>query len=130
MFVNRVKVGQALYPLNRPGYDEATGNFGKWLVVDQQLPLQTEDAEGRLLTHGPPYLMVGCHRNVEDKEFRDFSYSNSIFDEVAIWLWRLETNCTHDETLYFDGGYGNSVAVLLTYCNNLTESRCSSPNSS
>ncbi len=49
--------------------------------------------------------MVGCHRNSRDDSFRDFGYGDAKYDELAIWTRKLRVNRTHDETLYFTGGY-------------------------
>jgi hypothetical protein len=50
--------------------------------------------------------MIGCHRNADDRRFRNFCIANTRYDEMAIWTRKLGTNATVDETLFFTGGYG------------------------
>jgi hypothetical protein len=57
--------------------------------------------------------MVGCHRNMDDKKFRNFCMPNTKYDELAIWTRKLGTNASVDETLYFTGGYGKREVLLL-----------------
>lgn len=112
MFVNRVKVGQAVYPIERPGKSDT--EVGDWKPVAEQPRIYAENALGERSAHDPPYIMIGCHRNSEDADFRDFSHDNSAYDELAIWTRKLVVNRTHDETLYFTGGYCNFSGMLFS----------------
>jgi hypothetical protein len=51
--------------------------------------------------------MVGCHRNVDDRKFRNFCMPSTSYDELTIWTRKLGTNASVDETLFFTGGYGD-----------------------
>ncbi len=91
--------------MQRPRFGDAAAPAGNWLEARPLDP--TDDTqygwEGK--AERPPVLMVGCHRHSGDNDFRDFSQKRSVFDEVNIWTRQLEVNRTHDETLYFTGGY-------------------------
>ncbi|XP_059078438.1 uncharacterized protein LOC131876911 [Tigriopus californicus] len=101
LFVNAMKVGHSVLPMERPGVNETANDLGSW-------------AEGRVLTPdgtwkgGPmdaPIILIGCHRNSDDLTFRYFRGQSVAFDELSIWTRKLEINRTHDESLYFLGGY-------------------------
>jgi hypothetical protein len=57
--------------------------------------------------------MVGCHRNVDDRKFRNFCMPSTSYDELTIWTRKLGTNASVDETLFFTGGYGDLLFFLL-----------------
>lgn len=51
----------------------------------------------------PPVVMVGCHYDHANAKFDHFSGAE--FDEIALWSRKLGTNATHDETIFFFGGF-------------------------
>jgi len=99
--------------LNRPGRDDSTGELGKWNKGRDQPPLHTFDAEtGAEIVQRPPYIMVGCHKTSTEVDFRDFGWPGAVYDELAFWMFKLEVNRTHDQTLYFMGGYSGEIMSL------------------
>ncbi len=85
LFINGRKVGQSLLP--NPARFEPVTNY----LIDG-VP--------------PPVLMVGCHYDYDSHTYTGFS--DGEFDEVAIWDKFLVTNSTHDQSLYFLGGFGKT----------------------
>ena len=63
--------------------------------------INTTGETGAVKQHPHPYIMIGCHRNSDDTDFRDFSFSSCSVDELAFWTRKLIVNRTHDETMYF-----------------------------
>jgi len=107
MHINLEKVGQALLPMERPDFDEETGNPGKWEVLPP-LSLPGKNGKGEMkkgVTEGPPVIMFGCHYDQLESAGEFTHYSEATYDEMAIWTRKLQVNKTHDETLYFMGGY-------------------------
>ena len=117
------QVGQSLLPLRRPGYAPAvapaadgTGGspevWGNWTILP---PVQVprKDVYGNPVPgqfDGAPVMMFGCHWNQIDggqvtapAKFDHFNMAS--IDEAAVWSRQLTVNMTHDETLYFLGGY-------------------------
>jgi len=100
MYINGKKVGHAVLPLNRPA--------GGW-INGGVLQGKPSDLTWKGINYNSPIIMIGCHRNADDKKFRDFCMPNVLYDELAIWVRRLGNNASVDETLYFMGGYGNFI---------------------
>ena len=110
MYVNTRKVGHAFQPMPRPGANPSAGAVGGWRAYDPPTaPLITATRTGETLTQHPPFLMVGCHRNLADEEFRGFAHPGSRFDELAVWTRKLQDNRTHNELLYLTGGFIDSI---------------------
>lgn len=105
LYVNSEKVGHAVFPLERPRYGDPAAPAGNWLEARPLDPTDDTQYGWDGMAVDPPVLMVGCHRHSGDTGFRDFSGKTTIFDELTIWTRQLEINRTHDETLYFLGGY-------------------------
>ena len=121
LYVNLEKVGQAVLPLERPGYVaaavfNATHNsaevLGAW-GIQPPLKIPAKDATGNIIAgkfEDAPTMTFGCHYDtMEDGALLaqpkfDF-FHEVIMDELAIWTRKLQVNKTHDETLYFLGGY-------------------------
>jgi len=116
MYVNLEKVGQALLPKTRPGYQPANATHaevpGAWTILPP-VKLPAKDKLGKPVVgefDGAPVMMFGCHWNQMDEgqvtspaKFDHFNKAS--IDEAAIWTRQLTINKTHDETLYFLGGY-------------------------
>ena len=111
MFVNSKKVGHAPQPLARPGFDKALNKMGSWKATPAMTSIRTRDVTGRVISQAPPMLMVGCHRNSDDDDFKDFGY-NATYDELAIWVYKLVTNQTTDQALLFTGGYSMNSSKI------------------
>ncbi len=116
LYVDSKRVAHAIYPLTRPNEGEAETPKGKWLEAK---PLDPEDATQsgwpeEVKGSKKPVIMVGCHRTSADEGFRDFSQSEATFDEIAVWTRRLEINRTHEETLYFTGGYCKELRIVIS----------------
>ena len=107
LYVNSEKVGHAIFPLQRPRYDAASNDLGAWLEGPSLDPVDpAQPGWNTQVALRAPVLMLGCHRTAADAAFRDYAdYAVRRYDEVNIWVRRLEVNRTHDETLYFNGGY-------------------------
>lgn len=117
LYVNLEKVGQAVLPLNRPGYIPGNGTEGSevpgaWTVMEP-LKIPAKDSAGNIVAgkyDGAPIMTFGCHYDLMESgsmlpspKFDHFHEAS--IDEMAIWTRRLDINKTHDETLYFLGGY-------------------------
>ena len=108
MYVNQVRVGQAVQPLPRPPTN--------WTQLPP-LQLPAKDPSGTVIPgkfEGAPVMMFGCqYTQVENGASLTpptFKYFHAaVFDEMAIWTRKLVTNKTVDETLYFLGGYEASL---------------------
>ena len=103
LYVNSEKVGHAVFPLNRPGSDLTAGEKGHWEEAPLLDPYEQHWPEEQAVQ--TPVIMVGCHRHSFDSGFRGFMSKRTALDELAIWTRFLVVNRTHDETLYFTGGY-------------------------
>jgi hypothetical protein len=107
MYVNAEKVGQSYLPLERPGTNAMAGEKGSWIAKSTLQQVTTISAvTGASQTQTAAMAMVGCHRNSDDLNFRDFAYPNTIFDELAIFDHRLTVNRSVNEILFFTGGSG------------------------
>ena len=102
MYVNAEKVGHAIQPIQRPKYVNQS-DIGIWVDAGPLTPNPADPAWGG--HDRPPVIMVGCHRNTDDSSFRHYATSATSYDELSIWTRKLEVNRTHEETLYFTGGY-------------------------
>jgi len=117
MYVNLEKVGQSVLPLQRPGYQPGDGTPGSeipgaWTVMEP-VKIPSKDSSGNIIAgkyDGAPIMTFGCHYNqfeegsmLSTPKFDHFHEAS--IDEMAIWNRRLDINKTHDETLYFLGGY-------------------------
>merc|ERR1712106_761108 len=117
LYVNLEKVGQAVLPLPRPGYVEGNGTAGTevpgaWTIMEP-LRIPSKDSAGNMVAgkyDGAPLITFGCHYDqmesgsmLSTPKFDHFHEAS--IDEMAIWTRRLDINKTHDETLYFLGGY-------------------------
>merc|ERR1719245_569720 len=115
MYVNLEKVGQSLLPLQRPGFVPGNATTpdipGSWTQLPPvQVPGRdgSGDLNGKM--DGAPVMMFGCHWNqmadgVNTIPAKFDYYNQASIDEAAIWTRQLTINKTHDETLYFLGGY-------------------------
>jgi hypothetical protein len=101
LYVNAEKIGHAIKPLDRP-------IAGSWEEKATLIPVYT-DPTWRNAAMTPPIAMIGCHRNSEDATFRDFCRAGTAYDEMTIWTRKLQVNRTHNEVLYFTGGYGKTI---------------------
>ena len=111
LYVNSEKVGHAILPIERPGVDPVTDHPGSWSSASVLKPLAATwnpDIKAQ-----PPIMMLGCHRNSDDLEFKHFRGRTVTFDELSIWTRKLEVNRTTDETLYFTAGYSK---ILIKEC--------------
>ena len=100
LYVNAEKIGHAIKPLKKP---ETEWIERPLLEPDWRKPSWNKIAET------PPIMMIGCHRNSDDENYRDFCREETSFDELTIWTRKLNVNRTHNEVLYFTAGYGNSL---------------------
>ena len=110
LYFNLEKVGHAVLPVPRP--DDGAGNAVPW-TEEPPLSLPALDPAGNPIpgaVEGPAVMMFGCQyeqmeegQAVAPPKFDHFH--EAIFDEMAIWTRKLNKNKTHDETLYFLGGY-------------------------
>merc|ERR1711892_1609815 len=61
-------------------------------------------------------MMFGCHYDViengEEVGGKFDHFHDATLDEMAIWTRKLQINKTHDETLYFLGGYVEKLEDL------------------
>ena len=115
MYVNLEKVGQSLLPLQRPGYVPANATHPAIPGSCTQLPpVQLPSKDGQGMSNGrfdgAPVMMFGCHWNqmaggADTVPAKFDFYNQASIDEAAIWTRHLTINKTHDETLYFLGGY-------------------------
>ncbi|KAB7502340.1 hypothetical protein Anas_12004 [Armadillidium nasatum] len=71
--------------------------------------LQREVAEAnkkelgsKLLSLYPPELIVGCHKDNDNKTYRNFL--DAKFDEVAFWMRPLSSDLNNYEVIAFYGG--------------------------
>ncbi|XP_071518114.1 uncharacterized protein [Panulirus ornatus] len=69
-------------------------------VAHKRVP-ESSQAKGAL---SPPEVMVGCHRDSDNKVYRDFN--DASFDEVASWTRQLNDT----EVIFFYGGYAEEFA--------------------
>ena len=104
MFVNKEKVGHSVLPIDRP----AAGTWDELPAVG----IPARDPAGNPIgtaQEGPPVMMFGCHyEQMEDGAAVGPGFDHfheAVFDEMAIWTRELKINKTHDESLYFLGGY-------------------------
>ena len=98
LYLNALKIGHALVPMMRPG--------SGW---KEMKPLRA-DSKWQLTKPSPPIILVGCQRTAVDKNgFRDFGLPGAQYDELAVWIRRLIVNITHNEMLYYTGGYSKRV---------------------
>ena len=104
MFVNKEKVGHSVLPIERP----AAGTWDEKPAVG----IPAKDPAGNPIgtaQEGPPVMMFGCHyEQMEDGAAVGPGFDHfheAVFDEMAIWTRELKINKTHDESLYFLGGY-------------------------
>ena len=109
LYVNDDLIGHAPHPLDPP--------LDGWAVVDPSRPeyshLTTRTAHNATQRQARPLLMLGCHRNTLDSQFRDFALPGSKMDEFAWWGRRLQVNRTHNEIKYFTGGYGEKRGEII-----------------
>ena len=113
LFVNLEKVGQTVLPLERPD--------GGWITLDP-VTIPAKDSSGKSIPdkyEEAPVMTFGCHWDtMEDGELLPTPgfahYHEAVLDEVAIWTRKLERNKTHDETLYFLGGYVKELEEAMT----------------
>jgi len=124
LYVNLEKVGQSVLPVPRPGYNPGNGSAGSevpgaWDVMPP-LTIPAKDSAGNIVAgkyDGAPIMTFGCHYDqmeggsmLPSPKFDHFHEAS--IDEVAIWTRRLDINKTHDETLYFLGGYVKELEDL------------------
>eukprot|EP00095_Tigriopus_kingsejongensis_P004561 maker-scaffold462_size163801-snap-gene-0.37 protein:Tk04561 transcript:maker-scaffold462_size163801-snap-gene-0.37-mRNA-1 annotation:"PREDICTED: uncharacterized protein LOC100378641" len=87
LFVNLERVGHSLMP----EFTEAgSSSFS---------PVEDYTINGA----PPPVIMIGCHYDHAQSKYDHFSGAE--FDEIALWSRKLGTNATHDETVFFFGGF-------------------------
>ena len=103
MYVNAEKIGHAIKPLKKPSRPPPEVE-NKWI----ERPLLEPDwrkPSWNKIAEEAPIMMIGCHRNSDDENYRDFCREDTAFDELAIWTRKLNVNRTHNEVLYFTAGY-------------------------
>merc|ERR1719510_1490337 len=114
MFVNLEKVGQSLMPLTRPGYQARDDSVspatpevpGAWTVLSPAaIPAKDPSGTPMIGKTESPIMTFGCHYNQLALTPKFDYFNEASIDEVAIWTRQLIKNKTHDETLYFLGGY-------------------------
>ena len=114
MYVNLEKVGQSLMPMTRPGYQPRDDSVnpatpevpGAWTVLPP-VSIPAKDPSGTPMAGKTesPIMTFGCHYNQLALNPQFDYFNEASIDEVAIWSRQLIKNKTHDETLYFLGGY-------------------------
>ena len=111
MFVNKEKVGHSVMPVERPA-------SGTWIELPA-VAVPAKDPAGNPIgggVEGPPVMMFGCHyEQMEDGADVTPGFDHfheAIYDEMAIWNRELKINKTHDESLYFLGGYEKDLEEM------------------
>lgn len=116
MYVNLQKVGHSVLPVSRP--KDGNGAVVPWTALPP-VSLQAKDPAGNPIAGGleSPVMMFGCHyeqmeggTDVSPGVFDHFH--EATFDEMAIWTRKLVRNKTHDEILFFAGGYVEQLETM------------------